>query len=63
MTGGKPPKGLLDEDGELDPWALIREKDRRIAELILNNQQFEEEPNQLFTKKVKAAWREANKRM
>jgi len=52
LTGGKPPKGLLDEDGE---------KDRRIAELILNNQQFEEEPNQLFTKKVKAAWREANK--
>ena len=34
---GKKPRdilreGVLDEDSELDPWALLREKDRRIAE-------------------------------
>jgi hypothetical protein len=51
LTGGKPPKGLLDEDGE---------KDRRIAELILDNQQLEEEANELFIEKVKTDWREAN---
>jgi hypothetical protein len=63
----KPPdilseEGLLDEDGELNPWALLRAKYRRTVELILDSQQSEEEANQLFVEKVKADWREANRR-